>query len=73
MSFGGIARKKTLVLPQGMLTAVKSFFKARTEREAVVRSLEEVLWRKKLAAFLDRRPRPDFALSQRELAKMRRE
>lgn len=73
MPEAGLAKKKTLFLPEDKLTAVKSFLGARTEREAVVRSLEEVLWRKKLKEFLDHRPLKDFQLTSRQLAHLRRE
>lgn len=66
-------KKKTLLLPQNKLSMVKSFLGARTETEAVVLSMEEVLWRKKLQEFLQRRPWKDFKLTQRQLAKMRQE
>ena len=66
-------KKKTLHLPQDKLSAVKSFFGVATEREAVLLSLEEVLWRKRLQEFLSERPLKGFALTQRELSRMRRE
>lgn len=61
------------MLPQEMLSRAQAFLKARTERETVVRSLEEVLWRRRLHEFLSKRPWQGFHLTQRDLARMRRE
>lgn len=69
----GSVKKKTFHLPQHKLMAVKSFLGARTEREAVLLSLEEVLWRKRLGDFLSKRPFRGFRLTHRDLAKMRQE
>lgn len=66
-------RKKTLMLPQEMLSRAQAFLKTRTERETVVRSLEEVLWRRRLHAFLAKRPWKGFRLTHRDLIRMRRE
>ena len=72
MSQSGV-KKKTFHLPQQKLTAVRSFLGARTEKEAVLLSLEEVLWRKKLKQFLSKRPFKEFRLTHRDLARMRHE
>lgn len=66
-------RKKTLFLPQDKLDTVKTFLKTSTEREAVVLSLDEVIWRKKLKEFLTRRPVKGFSLTSKDLNRMRRE
>ena len=73
MSSRPTLRKKTLLLPQDVLTQAQAFLKVRTERETVIRSLEEVLWRRHLQQFLARRPWKGFRLTQRDLARMRRE
>ena len=57
----GFIKKKT----------VKSFLGVATEREAVLLSLKEVLWRKRLQEFLSERPLKGFTLTQRELDRMR--
>lgn len=69
----GSARKKTLFLPQDKLNTVKTFLKTSTEREAVILSLDEVIWRKKLKEFLSRRPVRGFGLTHKELSHIRRE
>lgn len=66
-------RKKTLFLPQDKLDTVKTFLKTSTEREAVILSLDEVIWRKKLKEFLSHRPVKGFNLTLRDLNRMRRE
>ncbi len=66
-------RKKTLYLPQDKLSEVQSFLGTSSEREAVLLSLEEVLWRKKLKEFLVQRPVKNFSLTQKQLQKMRRD
>jgi len=69
----GLVKKKTFLLPEDKLRTVKQFLGARSETEAVIFSLEEVLWRRKLQAFLQQRPWKGFQLTQAKLSKMRRE
>lgn len=66
-------RKKTFLLPQDKLLEVKEFLGSRSETEAVVLSLDEVLWRKKLKKFLDQRPLSGFSMDKRALDRMRSE
>ncbi len=46
-----LVKKKTFLLPQGLINKVKKTFHARTETEAIIRAMEEVSFRNELLSW----------------------
>jgi Arc/MetJ family transcription regulator len=59
-------------LDDKLLDEAKAFLRARTKKEAVERSLEEIVRQKHLRALLDRQGK-GFGLTLRQLYRMRRD
>jgi hypothetical protein len=64
-------KRKQFILPQAKLTEVKRLLKARTETEAVILSLEEMIRRKRAGELIDLAGKVHFDLTHRELKRQR--
>lgn len=64
-------KRKQFILPQAKLTEAKRLLKAKTETEAVLLSLEEVIRRRRGRELADLAGRLDFDLTHEELKRQR--